>query len=729
MSPFRKIIFVLFFLSGFCGLLYQVIWMRLAFAHFGIITPVLSVVVSVFMLGLSLGSWLGGAWISSAYGRRGSAAYAYALVEGLIGLGAFIVPKLFPVGARWLLPGGEMNSLSYLFWSAVIISLSILPWCILMGATFPFMMAFIKERESSDATSFSFLYLANVIGAMCGTILTADVLVELLGFKHTLMVAGFSNFLIAALSVVLAGRDADRSVRGKTRKAFRSDPVPTALASSERRWAYLILFVTGFTSMCLEVIWTRNFTPVLGTTVYAFALIVAVYLLATWLGSTLYRRQAAKGQFLSISDLLAALAMSSLFTTAITDPRLHLQLAGVVGGIFPFSFLLGYLTPGLIDRVAQGEPGRAGRAYAVNIIGCVLGPLVASYLLLPLCGAKGSMILMALPYAVLLVLHFNSVSRHWRVPASCFTLALLLCALFVNDTYEEGVKNDVVRRDSTATVISTGSGMDKRLYVNGVGITSLVTVTKVMAHLPLLVAHQPPRSALDICFGMGTTYRSLLTWDGLQVTAVELVPSVKKAFGYYHADAAQVMANPRGRVVIDDGRRFLSRTDEIFDVVTIDPPPPIEAAGSSLLYTREFYELMKKRMRPESILQQWFPGGPTVEAQAIARSLTEAFHYVRIYTWSKEWGVHFLASDQPIEEPSIEEAMARLPPAAQKDLVEWEPHLSARALLTRVFSQKASVEKLLSDNKDIAITDDRPFNEYYLLRRSWAHYRKLFNNL
>src|SRR6185437_834511 len=104
------------------------------------------------------------------------------------------------------------------------------------------------------------------------------------------------------------------------------------------------------------------------------------------------------------------------------------------------------------------------------------------------------------------------------------------------------------------------------------------------------------------------------TWD-VKTTAVELVPSVKKAFGYYHADAESVLKNPLGLIVIDDGRRFLKRTSDMFDVVTIDPPPPVEAAGSSLLYSTEFYQLLQKRLSPGGILQQWFPGGEGPEAQ------------------------------------------------------------------------------------------------------------------
>ena len=179
-SSLRKTIFALFFLSGFCGLLYQVVWVRLAFAHFGIITPVLSVVVSVFMLGLSLGSWLGGKWISRP---RPVFRRLRLRPDGASDRpGRVHCSQTFSDRRRWLLPGGDMNSWSYLFFSAGIISLSILPWCVLMGATFPLMMAFIKDQESSTETSFSFLYLANVIGAMCGTILTADVLGGTPGF-------------------------------------------------------------------------------------------------------------------------------------------------------------------------------------------------------------------------------------------------------------------------------------------------------------------------------------------------------------------------------------------------------------------------------------------------------------------------------------------------------------------------------------------------------------------
>ena len=159
----------------------------------------------------------------------------------------------------------------------------------------------------------------------------------------------------------------------------------------------------------------------------------------------------------------------------------------------------------------------------------------------------------------------------------------------------------------------------------------------------------------------------------MSVTAVELVPSVPSLFGYFHSDARAVLASPRGRVVIDDARRFLERTGEPFDAIVIDPPPPIEAAGSSLLYSREFYELASRRLTRGGILQQWLPGGEPVVVSAMAQALAGSFRNIRVFHSIEGWGWHFLASEQPIPRRTAAELAARLSPDASKDLLEWGP--------------------------------------------------------
>src|SRR5438270_10733765 len=275
-SPHRWLLFALFFISGFSSLVYQVVWTRMAFASFGIIAPVLSVVISVFMLGLSLGAWLGGRFIKRLTTKTQSSAIVfYMLTELVIGLGAFAVPMLFGVSEEVLLSAGQMASFGYLFFSALLLAFSILPWCVCMGATFPFMMGYVREQDEQNSESFSFLYLANVLGAMSGTLMTAFVLVEFFGFKQTLCIAAAGNFTIAVISGFLARKQREPAALNLAEAKVSSPRWPTLSPDTLRRpFRKWILFSTGFAAMAMEVVWTRAFTPVLKTQVYSFALII-----------------------------------------------------------------------------------------------------------------------------------------------------------------------------------------------------------------------------------------------------------------------------------------------------------------------------------------------------------------------------------------------------------------------------------------------------------------------
>ncbi len=745
------LLFLLFFISGFASLVYQVIWTRMAFASFGIITPVLSVVISVFMLGLSVGSWAGGRWVGSLQKiTRRSAVLCYAAAELFIGIGAFAVPKLFHLGEHLLLPAGQSDSASYLALSAVVLALSILPWCLFMGATFPFMMAYVRERAPQTTGSFSYLYLANVLGAMSGTLLTALVLVESLGFRHSLWVAAVGNFSIAGISAWLGlGQAQSLSAEVEVRQdsTTQSPNHPTSTARPRFGRSTLIpwlLFVTGFASIGMEVVWTRAFAPVLKTEVYSFALIVATYLGATFLGSLLYRYHLRKNSAWSISQLLAALCGAAFLPVLANDPHFvqanwmwyadPKSVALLLASISPFCALLGYLTPGLVDEYARGLPSAAGRAYALNVLGCILGPLFASYLLLPHIGERYALLLLGLPFflfyfAVKTPVRPLALAPSETIAASSprfppmliLSCAVFACALLFSRSYEERVlrtePHAIVRRDYAAAVLSFGEARDKRLLVNGIGMTSLTPITKFMVHLPLLFHSGHPQSALIICFGMGTTYRSALSWD-IETTSVELVPSVKAAFGFYHADASSVSSHAKGRIIIDDGRRYLKRTRGKFDVIVVDPPPPPEAACSSLLYSEEFYELAKQHLQPNGILQVWAPEGNVPITRAVVRSVCQAFPYVRAFHSVEGWGHHLLASLQPIEPHTAVELAARLPVRAAKDLLEWAPAENGIPYLDQVVSQESPIEYLLSPDPKVCITDDRPYNEYFLMRQT-----------
>jgi spermidine synthase len=719
------VVFLLFFASGFCGLLYQVVWLRLAFAAFGVITPVLSVVVSVFMLGLAIGSWAGGKWVGIITTRTGRSAIGlYASVELLIGLGAFVVPRLFSVGEAWLLQAGEMDSLRYLLLSAVILSLSLLPWCVFMGATFPLMMSYLRECREPQPNTFSYLYLANVIGAMCGTLLTACVLIELLGFRGCLIVAGSTNFLIAVTASLLGMATRRRPTSTGSlldAQTFREPSIATGPISP---LVVPILFMTGFVSMAMEVVWTRAFTPILKTTVYAFAALLTAYLLATWIGSLVYRFDLRNRRVRRTADLLAVLTVASLLPVLVNDPRWAASFYVKVGitliSIFPFCAALGYLTPRLLDEYSGGAPRRAGTGYAINIVGCILGPLFAGYVLLPFVGLRHSLLLLSVPFPIFYLYAFrpSGLPLHHGLLTLGPTAALAVISLFRVISYEDSefYRSAEVRRDHVATVVSCGRGMEKRLLVNGIGLTNLTQVTKNMAHVPLGMLTKEPTSVLVICLGMGTTFRSAASWN-VETKAVELVPSVRDAIGYYWPDAESILRRPNARVVIDDGRRFLSRTPEKFDLITIDPPPPVEAAGSSLLYSEEFYSIASAHLKEGGILAQWTPGGEEKTSQAMAKAIRSIFPHVRVFVSLAEIGYHFFASRRPVEVPDAKTFLSRIPPAALADFVEWTQRKNGARLYQECVRREVPLDQLLTAGVTWSITDDRPFNEYFLLRR------------
>jgi len=717
--------FIFFFISGFCSVLYELIWLRLSMAQFGVTTAMVSIVLSVFMAGLGLGSWASGRWLRD---RRASfpALRLYGLIELLIGLSGIMVPYGLLWGRRLLEQADFSSSISYYLAAGLVVAVMLIPWCTLMGATVPIGMRAIAQTQAKQATrSFSYLYTANVAGAIVGTTIPL-LLIELLGFRGTSRVGTACNCLIAASALGLSFRSE------QTQDTDRAEELKAAPAMAGGRQLLVLLFLSGLTCMAMEVVWVRRFTPYLGTVVYAFASILAVYLLATLIGSVIYRRRNSKTVSAS-SAIWSVLAATALLPLISASPALEFDsLLRLLLGVAPFTALIGFITPMLVDRFSGGDSTKAGVAYAVNIVGCILGPLVAGFGLLPFMSERWALILLTLPWFVLGVapLRPGAARRRTRI-AICACLALVSVFIVAGRGYDEEVgTHEKLLRDSTATVMATGIGMDKNLLVNGYGMTSLTTITKVMAHLPLAFLDRPPQSALVICFGMGTTFRALHSWS-IPVTAVELVPSVPKMFGFYHSDADSVLASPLSHVVIDDGRRYLERTRQQYDVITIDPPPPLQAAASSLLYSEEFYRVARHRLAPGGILQQWIPTtmeDDPVDMSAAARSLQNSFPYVRAF--GDEFGVHFLCSDRPLPDRSASELFSRMPHAAVEDLSEWEddgnPDETASLQLSTLLQHELSIDKLVAASpRTPALSDDRPINEYYAFRQ-WRAGKKPF---
>lgn len=700
-------------------------------AKFGVTTPMVSIVLSVFMAGLGIGSWLGGRFVRR-YGKGSAAAplRLYGAAELLIGLSGLCVPFLIDFGYGMIRDAGRnltWGSSVYYLISGAWMSIALLPWCTCMGATFPLAMAAIRRTDANASQrSFSYLYLANVLGAILGATAPAFVLIELFGFQGTLWVASALNAILAI--TVFALSNGLRAPAGKTEvSAVRQMP-------SNDRLILWKLFATGVCSMAMEVVWTREFAVYLGNVVYAFAAILAIYLAATFLGSSIYRWWAERNPGREVRLAWAAVCLIALLPLIFADPRLPgppitetgesyfgLGALRVMLGIAPFSAMVGFLTPMLVDRWSSGDPELAGRAYAVNVLGSILGPVISGFAILPWAGERVGLALLSIPLFLIGLAALGGLKRGLGFTA---VTAGWLMLLTLTQDYGSRYPNRVELRDYTADVIAMGKGLDKHLLVNGMGMTVLTPVTKVMAHMPLSMLARQPVNGLAICFGMGTSFRSLLSW-GIDTTAVELVPSVPKLFGYYHADGPELLRLPNAHVVIDDGRRFLERSSQQFDVIVVDPPPPISAPTSGLLYSEQFYNVIKPHLKPDGILQMWFPGGDAVTMAAVAKSVRASFPYVRAFESFSGFGIHFLCRMQPLPEVDGDDLARRLPARAAADLTEWNRDSTPADMLGDTLDGEKSLDSLISpQGRTLPITDGRPINEYFLVRQTVERYSR-----
>lgn len=737
-----------FFLSGNCSLVCEIVWIRLSMASFGVNATVMSVMLSIFMAGLGLGSYAAG----RLRGRAGGGAPGrylrwYALCELLIGVSGVVMVPLFTAGEAVTRAGWfslAWGSFGHHAVAGLLLTVIVLPWAVCMGATFPLALAALEDQpQGQRATSFSFLYRANLLGATAGTFCAAFAWIELLGLRGTLWANAGLNLLIALLAWRLSRRRAGASLATAPAPAAAArepaQPGPSCLGSIPAAGALLLL--CGFVSMGLEVVWIRLYTPRMGTSVYAFASVLIVYLLTSYGGTSYYRYLVRVGRQPPLDTLLLLLAGSCALALPATDqrladlcPGLSMSLLPLLAGVGPFCFLAGMLTPMIIDQHAQGDATLAGQAYARNILGCILGPLAVGFVLLPWAGERVTTVLLLLPlFALALAYQVRRLAAGVQVAPTArhtvrsltrlgpaLAVLLLLCA-GVHTPYDAAqpwVRDYRLKRDYEATALAvTDTAGNRSLYVNGIGMTETTPITKAMAHLPLAHLEHAPERLLVICFGMGTTFRAGLTWD-ISVDAVDLIPSVPLFFDYFFPEAPQLLASPKARIITDDGRRFLIRTQKRYDVITIDPPPPPDAAASGLLYSTGFYRLAKARLKPGGILQQWYPQGDEETQAALTLALTASFRHVRVFSSVEGWGLHFLASDSPIAVRSATELVARCPVRAQADLIEWGPKRTAAEQFGLILQGELPVAQVAAKAPlAVMLTDDRPVNEYYLVRQ------------
>ena len=742
-------VLAIFILSGAAGLIYEVVWARQLVLVFGNTTQAVSAILTGFFGGIAIGSVIGGRIADRA--KRALRMY------GLLELILVVIVLLTPVTFRLLhdVYRGAFQSLesSPTILALIRFGLSLLalgPATILMGATLPTLTRHLSRDPASLTTSFGRLYAANTVGGIVGTIAAGFVLIELLGLTGTLLVGAACSAIAGVSAIIL-------DLRRGALPAAMSTPAeassPSAGPRPRVRLALIVAYVSGLTSLGYQVLWTRLLASGTGDSTYVFTTILTVFLIGLALGAVAFNLARTRLRTINLLALgqvvIAVLVLLGmvLITNRGVIGLLHLTsnfgslfsdfALPVVFVVLPATFVMGLTFPAASALIAdpEGHVGsNSGLLLSANTLGAITGTFVIPFLVIPLFGSPVALALIALinvAMGIALALGARIEERLPRlvtsgagaVMAVVLVGALAAGGLFIDpSTARILASHGTVVKSAEDDIASVQAGsLDgyDQLWVTGTSMTVLTVDTKLMPILPLILR---PNSATDltVAFGMGSAWRAALN-AGLTATAVELVPSVPEMFGVFYPDAPEVLANPKGNIIVADGRNHVELTTDRYDIIVVDPPPPIETAGVSVISSLEFYQAAKARLNPGGVMMQWIPYGQTLdEFKDHVRTYTSVFPHVIIVFGPGGNGLFMLGSSDPISfDPAAIQAVLGKPGVVQDlssaadspvhDLTGW-----AAEIQSLVWIQGDQVAKFAGSGP--LVTDDHPLPEYFLLR-------------
>ena len=663
---------VVLFFSGTGALIFETLWLRLSGLAFGNSVWASALILSSFMTGLALGN----AIAASSRVRRWRPLHLYAGLEVLVAfLGCTIVFGL-PVLGEFMRPVWQTlwNHQPILLGLRFTVSfLILLVPTTAMGLTLPVLIEDPALRETNFGRAIGLLYGSNTLGAVAGAVLGEGYLIAAFGLHGTGLAAGLAVCIAAAIALLVAKYDGDTS-------ALVPQPTfPLRLDLSYRPpWRLLIVsFGTGCILLCLEVVWFRFLRLYVPSSVTAFAVMLAVVLAGIGLGGlvsgALHRRSIQPNHLLSVLLLLAAIAtlLSYLFfppalvqmRTGTLDLSWRAITLSSIALMFPVALLSGILFPSIVANVQASVGDRmnsTGITTLFNTAGAAVGPLVASFVLLPGIGYQWSLILCAAGYALLSFLVTDSAGWSLRRPLGLaragFWVALALIVVVfpyhrddVHFAYARHFLGHLVKKvegpSDTYQLLRHdlfGEPYHYQLLASGFSMSGTSPQSqrymRMFAYLPL--AFRPEsEDVLLICYGCGATADAFL--HGRHVKRMDVVDISKEVLGlanfYSGINYSNPLRDPRVHTFAQDGRFFLQASPRQYDIISGEPPPP-KVAGSVNLYTQEFFSLMNSRLKEGGMATFWLPINQLKvnEAKAILRAFHNAFPNASVWASADE---------------------------------------------------------------------------------------------
>jgi spermidine synthase len=663
---------LIFFVSGAAGLVFEIVWFYRCGLVLGSTVWAATFVLSSFTGGLAIGN----AIVARYATRIRSPLTAYAIAEftvASVGVALAVllaagttrltwVPR-FIVDKVWL-----VNALRL----ATTFAALLVP-ATAMGATLPLVVSDVTLRGGGFGSALGRLYGWNTLGAVCGSVCAEVVLIQQLGVTGTALIAGLLDTGVGVTALWLARRDPLPSAHGGKRRTPAIGDQPPAVTVGHRRAGRVALiltaaFVSGAILLALEVVWFRFLSMYVLMTTLAMSVMLAVVLTAIGLGGLLASRWL--GRTSRPIRQLPSVALAAGFAVVVSygsfqtltegnqigDWYRVLWCAGVL--TFATSLLSGVIFT-LMGETLSRDVNVEGRAAAwltiANTTGGMSGPLVALFILLPALGTERSLCALAAAYAIPAVLTMVALDRGAeRAPGVLLVAAggvfVTTLVLFpfgsLHATYfprvaaayaADGSEVVATREGPNETILLMqqtwlGKPVYHRLVTNGFSMSgTAVPALRYMrdfVYLPMLVRGSPLRRVLVVCYGVGVTAAAATDVDSVEsIDVVEISRDVVKMSDRIYTPDRHPLYDRRVRVHIEDGRFFLATTDERFDLITGEPPPP-RTPGAVNIYTTEYFTLIYDRLAEGGMTTYWLPVGrpnPGTDVNTIVRAFCDVF--------------------------------------------------------------------------------------------------------
>ncbi|MFT7485508.1 MAG: spermidine synthase [Candidatus Paceibacteria bacterium] len=676
-------VLVCFILSGFAAMIYQTAWLRQFSVVFGTSELAVATVLAAYMAGLALGAALAGKFV----GRVKRPVLTYGLLELGIAVGALLVPigltlarslQAMLIGGQAEISGsgGLAQPIFYLVASFAVIMIP----TTLMGATLPLLTRHVVRRDSEIGSRVGMLYTMNTAGAVLGTLVAAFMLLPAFGLSTTIYFGVAVNGVVFLIASRLAGG-------AQPLDQASDEPVEAPAVDSAAKWILPLILISGVTSFTYEVLWTRLLGQILGGSVYAFATMLATFLVGITIGSAV-ASYFARNRTSSVRGFLfsqVGIALLSIFVWSqldgLPDQFNEMLLEGgdnqkagaIIAGLvlLPSALCIGATFPFALRVLATSSAvasQASARVYSWNTVGAIVGAVLAGFYLLPSFGLAGAArlavctnLLLAFATGVLLLRSkVFSVVLLGLLLATGYLFQPVLSKKFLlhsalGDLGEAEILYKEVGRSATVLAVATdrafevrSNGLPEARVARRGAVPFFINTTYYLALLPV-IARPEAETMMVIGFGGGVSLESVPE-SILELDVIELEPEIIHA-NQAISDRRRIdpLEDPRLNLVYNDARGALALTEEKWDIIVSQPSHPW-TAGASHLFTREFHELSKEHLNEGGVFVQWM-GAEFLDEElfgSLSNTLMASFKYVRLYRPVSTM-LTFLASDSPLE--------------------------------------------------------------------------------